>query len=92
MACFRLVTFFPLRPLFSAPRFILCISFFTCLPAVELYFFLEDFLTRFFAADFFEVFFVAIDSSPALKFDRQLRMSFHFLYGLSANDLGATAW
>src|SRR3990167_5844261 len=30
MACLRLFTFFPLRPLFSSPRFILCIASFTC--------------------------------------------------------------
>jgi hypothetical protein len=35
MACLRLFTFFPERPLFSLPRFISCIAFFT---------FLRDFL------------------------------------------------
>src|SRR3989344_7779800 len=29
-ACLRLLTFFPLRPLFSLPRFILCIASSTC--------------------------------------------------------------
>jgi hypothetical protein len=36
IACFRLVTFFPLRPLFSLPRFISCISRFTACPAFGL--------------------------------------------------------
>lgn len=80
MACFRLVTFLPLRPLFSLPRFISCISCLTCLPAAELYLFLEDFLAledffeledllaRFVEVDFFALFFfVAIDTSPALN-------------------------
>lgn len=86
MACLRLVTFLPLRPLLSLPRFISCISCFTSLPADGLYFLLEDFLLvedlllledflvleDFFAAfldlDFFALFFfVAMDSSPALK-------------------------
>jgi hypothetical protein len=60
-ACLRLVTFFPLRPLFSVPRFISCISFFTCLPAAEPYFLLEDFLAPFLELDFFALFFVAIE-------------------------------
>lgn len=54
IACFRLVTFFPLRPLFNFPRCISCISVLTCLPAFGLClrperFFEEDF----FADDFF---------------------------------------
>lgn len=57
MACFRLVTFLPLRPLFSFPRFISCISFFTCLPAAGLYFLLEDFFAPFFELDFLVLFF-----------------------------------
>jgi hypothetical protein len=74
MACFRLVTFLPLRPLFSLPRFISCTSCFTSLPAAGLYFLLEDFLeledflAPFLDVDFFALFFfVVIDSSPALK-------------------------
>lgn len=42
IACFRLFTFFPLRPLFSRPRFISCISSCTFLPAEGEYF-REDF-------------------------------------------------
>lgn len=47
-ACLRLVTFFPLRPDFSLPCFIACISRFTSLPAEE------EYLRRkgFFDADF----------------------------------------
>jgi hypothetical protein len=53
MACLRLVTFLPLRPLFSVPRFISCISSRTFSPALGLYFLpLDDF--------FAELFFVAI--------------------------------
>jgi hypothetical protein len=33
IACLRLVTFLPLRPLFSVPRFFLCIALFTSLEA-----------------------------------------------------------
>ncbi len=43
MACFGLVTFFPLRPLRSLPRFISCISVFTCCPAFGPYLRLPDF-------------------------------------------------
>lgn len=66
MACFGLVTFFPLRPDFSFPCFISRISRSTALPAAGLYlrelddFFEEDFLDAlffededFFAEDFF---------------------------------------
>ena len=41
-ACFGLVTFFPLRPLRSFPRFISCISVFTCCPAFGPYLRLLD--------------------------------------------------
>lgn len=64
MACLRLVTFLPLRPLFSLPSCISCISRFTCLPAPLLYFrpplffeelfFDEDFLELRLAEDFFD--------------------------------------
>lgn len=47
-ACLRLVTFLPLRPDLSLPRFMACISRFTSLPADGEYlrddFFAEDFL------------------------------------------------
>lgn len=33
IACLRLVTFFPLRPLFNVPFFFSCITFFTFFPA-----------------------------------------------------------
>ncbi len=66
-ACFRLVTFFPLRPLLSFPLFISCISFFTCFPAAEPYFLVEDFWAPFLLVDFFVLFFVGMNSSPALK-------------------------
>ena len=46
IACLRLVTFLPLRPLLSLPRFIACISRFTDLPAFGLYLRPEDFLPR----------------------------------------------
>jgi len=51
MACLRLVTLFPLRPLFSVPRFSSCIARSTFLPAIGLYL-REDF------------FFVGIQPSP----------------------------
>jgi hypothetical protein len=38
MACFRLVTFFPLRPLFSVPLFFSCMAFSTLSPAFFEYF------------------------------------------------------
>jgi hypothetical protein len=61
IACFGLVTVFPLLPLFSLPSFIAFISRSTSLPADGLYlreeldffallFFVEDFLTDFFVA------------------------------------------
>lgn len=62
MACFGLVTFFPLRPDFSFPCFISRISRSTALPAAGLYlrelddFFEEDFLEALFFED--EDFFV----------------------------------
>lgn len=43
IACLRLVTFFPLRPDFSLPFFIACISRFTSLPADGEYLRLDDF-------------------------------------------------
>lgn len=64
MACFGLVTFFPLRPDFSLPFFIACISRSTDLPAAGLYlreledlfdavFFPDDFCVGDFFADTF---------------------------------------
>lgn len=53
IACLRLVTFLPLRPLFSLPLFISCISRSTFLPAEGLYLLELDFLDDFFVADFF---------------------------------------
>jgi len=65
MACFRLVTFLPLRPLFSLPRFISRISVSTFSPADGEYFLSDDFflldgflaalfvLLELFFADFF---------------------------------------
>src|SRR5262249_61774205 len=38
MACLRLLTDLPLRPLFSFPRFIRCMADFTRLPAARPYF------------------------------------------------------
>ena len=70
IACLRLVTFFPLRPLFSLPCFIAFISRSTSLLADGLYFRVElDFFAAvFFAATFFVAFlvafFVAIDILP----------------------------
>jgi len=52
IACFRLVTFFPLRPLFSFPRFISFISVSTFFPAEGEYFRDDDFLEDDFFADF----------------------------------------
>ena len=55
MACLRLVTFLPLRPLFSLPSCISCISRFTCLPAPLLYLRPELFFEElFFDEAFFE--------------------------------------
>src|SRR5215472_18801576 len=58
MACLRLLTFLPLRPLFSLPSCISCISRFTCLPAPLLYlrpelFFDEDFFEELFFVELF---------------------------------------
>src|SRR5215472_9028565 len=76
IACFRLVTFLPLRPLFSVPFFISLISRSTLLPALGLYFlpelffaaffvaFFADFLADFFAVDFFAAFLVAMALPP----------------------------
>ena len=63
MACLRLVTFLPLRPLFSLPCFIAFISRSTLLPAAfpflrpELLFFAGVFLLALF---FVELFFAAV--------------------------------
>lgn len=57
MACFRLVTFFPLRPDFSLPCFIACISRLTSLPAEGEYLRPEDF----FELDFLELDFLAAE-------------------------------
>ena len=57
IACLRLVTFFPLRPLFSVPLFFSRIARSTLLPASGLYFLPAD--------DFFdEVFLAAMQYSP----------------------------
>ena len=62
MACLRLVTFLPLRPDFSLPRFIASISRFTSLPADGEYLRLEDFFELdFFEADFLELDFLAAE-------------------------------
>jgi len=67
IACLRLVTFLPLRPLLSVPFFISFISLSTFFPAEGEYFrvdffFEEDFFAElFFVADFFfAAFFVAM--------------------------------
>ena len=52
IACFGLVTFLPLRPLFSLPRFISRISVSTCLPALGEYLRPDE---DFFEDDFFAV-------------------------------------
>jgi hypothetical protein len=58
IACFRLVTFFPLRPLFSLPLFFSRITRATFFCAFGLYFLPpEDFLCE-------ELFFVAMQPSP----------------------------
>ena len=57
MACFGLVTFLPLRPDFSLPRFISCISLSTFLPADGEYLRPENF----FELDFLELDFFADD-------------------------------
>src|SRR5215475_11176154 len=61
MACLRLVTFFPLRPLFSLPSFISRISRSTCLPTALLYLRPELFFDEAFFAGLFlaEVRFIA---------------------------------
>lgn len=53
MACLGFVTFLPLRPLFSLPLFISCISRSTFLPALGLYLRPVLFFEDFFAEDFF---------------------------------------
>lgn len=66
MACFGLVTFLPLRPDFSFPRFISCISLSTFLPAdgeylrPEDFFFELDFLDDDFLADELRVLFLTL--------------------------------
>jgi hypothetical protein len=50
MACFGLVTFFPLRPDFSLPRLNSCISRSTVFEAFGLYFRLEDFFVAMLAS------------------------------------------
>ena len=71
IACFGLVTFLPLRPLFSVPCFISLISVSTFLLADGLYFrvellffagafFVGVFFVAFFAVDFFVAFFVVM--------------------------------
>jgi hypothetical protein len=58
IACFRLVTFLPLRPLFKVPSFISCISVSTFLLADGLYFRAELFFDAVFFVAFFTAFFV----------------------------------
>jgi hypothetical protein len=59
MACLRLVTFFPLRPLFSVPAFFSRMTRSTLRPAFGLYFLPpDDFLDE-------ELFFAAIDILPS---------------------------
>ena len=68
IACFGFVTFLPLRPLRSLPRFIACISRSTSLPALGLYLRPELLLELFFEADFEE------DLREALFFEGVLRL------------------
>ena len=73
IACLRLVTFFPLRPLFSLPCFIACISRSTSLPADGLYL-RVDFFAAFFAGAFFAaLFFAAVFFAYCLLACRFLR-------------------
>lgn len=68
IACFRLVTFFPLRPLFSVPLFFSRIARATFFCAFGPYFPPpDDFLCE-------ELFFVAIQPSPFCWFRKQRRM------------------
>jgi hypothetical protein len=62
MACLRLVTFLPERPLFNVPFFISRISVSTCLPAALPYLRPEElfFAEVFFAEDFFAGVFFAL--------------------------------
>ena len=70
IACFRLVTFLPLRPLFSLPCFIAFISRSTSLPTDGLYlrdeldFFAPLFFKVVFFVDFLAAFFVAMVILP----------------------------
>ena len=66
MACLRLVTFLPLRPDFSLPFFIACISRFTSLPEDGEYLRVEDFFAGDFLAEVFfaEVFFAELFFAP----------------------------
>jgi hypothetical protein len=70
IACLRLVTFLPLRPLFNLPCVISCISVFTCFAADDPYL-----RADFFAADFFAalagLFFAAFLVAMNLPFDIQ---------------------
>jgi hypothetical protein len=92
IACFGLVTFLPLRPLFSLPCFIAFISVSTLLPAAGLYFRVDPlffallflvadfFVPDFFAAVFFlpvELFFVAIGFSLCLLEISLARITLH---------------
>lgn len=85
MACFRLVTFLPLRPLFNLPLCISCISVLTCFPAFGLYFrpdlfFEEDFFEELFLAeDFFDEDFFEEVRFDTDFFEGVLRLALFFL-------------
>jgi hypothetical protein len=78
MACFRLVTFFPLRPDLSLPRLNSCISRFTSLPADGEYF-RRDEDEDFFAADLRAVDFL-VELFFALALLRELEAFFTLLF------------
>lgn len=82
MACFGFVTFFPLRPDFSFPRFISRISRSTALPAAGLYLReLEGFFDALFFAD--EDFFVDEDFFAAEDFFAELFFALFFFVGIA---------
>jgi hypothetical protein len=69
MACFRLVTFLPLRPDLRVPFFISFISLSTFLPAEGEYFRVEDFfaLVDFFLAVFLVAIFILLGNQMAFS-------------------------
>src|SRR6202012_2643469 len=90
MACLRLVTFLPLRPLFSLPSFISCISVSTCLLAGGLYLRVDFFAGDFFAAAFFAGAFLLAAFFVELFFAEVFFAAFFVVaMGITSHSVGA---